>query len=74
MVARNSGNGLTDYMTMYPAYFDLQCTPASVYPIQDITSVVSHFLFFNVLTRFQYLHSNEGSGESHIQIAFPTKS
>jgi len=34
------GNGLTDFTTMFPAYFDLQCTPASVYPIQDINTCI----------------------------------
>jgi carboxypeptidase C (cathepsin A) len=30
------GNGMTDFATMVPSYFDMQCTPASVAPIQDI--------------------------------------
>ena len=31
------GNGLTDFATMIPSYYDMTCTPASVPPIFDIS-------------------------------------
>ncbi|KII86255.1 hypothetical protein PLICRDRAFT_43837 [Plicaturopsis crispa FD-325 SS-3] len=34
------GNGLTDFYTMTAAYYDLQCTPASVAPVLDIATCV----------------------------------
>ncbi|KIM81856.1 hypothetical protein PILCRDRAFT_821215 [Piloderma croceum F 1598] len=34
------GNGLTDFLETFISYFDLQCTPASVYPIQDIKTCI----------------------------------
>jgi len=34
------GNGITDFMETFISYFDLQCTSASVYPIQDIKTCI----------------------------------
>ncbi|KDQ49579.1 hypothetical protein JAAARDRAFT_200740 [Jaapia argillacea MUCL 33604] len=34
------GNGLTDFATMMPSYYDMVCSPASVDPILDISSCV----------------------------------
>ncbi|KAF7975337.1 hypothetical protein HWV62_9779 [Athelia sp. TMB] len=34
------GNGMTDFAGMMLSYFDMQCTPASVHPIQDIASCI----------------------------------
>ncbi|EGN93789.1 hypothetical protein SERLA73DRAFT_171708 [Serpula lacrymans var. lacrymans S7.3] len=34
------GNGMTDYFTMWPSYVDMQCSPASVFPFQSISSCV----------------------------------
>ncbi|KAJ7673619.1 hypothetical protein B0H17DRAFT_875465, partial [Mycena rosella] len=30
------GNGLTDVPTMVPAWVDVQCSPVSIFPVQDI--------------------------------------
>ncbi|PPQ84535.1 hypothetical protein CVT25_007605, partial [Psilocybe cyanescens] len=32
------GNGITDFYTMIPSYYDMACTPASVAPILDIST------------------------------------
>ena len=37
IVVFTKGNGLTDYATMLPSYYDISCTPASVPPILDIS-------------------------------------
>ncbi|PPQ69455.1 hypothetical protein CVT26_002865 [Gymnopilus dilepis] len=34
------GNGITDFYTMAPSYYDIACTPASVEPILDIGTCV----------------------------------
>jgi cathepsin A (carboxypeptidase C) len=34
------GNGLTDFATMLPSYYDMACTPASLPPILDISTCV----------------------------------
>ncbi|KAJ7659263.1 serine carboxypeptidase [Mycena polygramma] len=34
------GNGMTDVPTMMPAWYEMQCTPASVAPVQDIRTCV----------------------------------
>ncbi|KAF8627688.1 hypothetical protein AX15_004297 [Amanita polypyramis BW_CC] len=34
------GNGLTDFTTMIPSYYDMACTPASVPPVLDISTCV----------------------------------
>ncbi|KAF8991372.1 serine carboxypeptidase [Cyathus striatus] len=36
------GNGMTDTVTMYLSYYDMQCTPASVDPVVGIASCVAH--------------------------------
>ncbi|KAF5378632.1 hypothetical protein D9757_009524 [Collybiopsis confluens] len=35
------GNGMTDWETMLPSYYDMACTPASVAPILDISTCVA---------------------------------
>ncbi|KAE9394304.1 alpha/beta-hydrolase [Gymnopus androsaceus JB14] len=35
------GNGITDFETMVPAYYDMACTPASVEPVLDIGTCVA---------------------------------
>ncbi|KAK2459316.1 hypothetical protein APHAL10511_008671 [Amanita phalloides] len=34
------GNGMTDFSTMLPSYYDMACTPASVPPLLDISTCV----------------------------------
>ncbi|KAF8168513.1 alpha/beta-hydrolase [Crassisporium funariophilum] len=34
------GNGITDFFSMIPSYFDMACTPVSVPPILDISTCV----------------------------------
>jgi len=34
------GNGLTDFSTMIPSYYDMTCTPASLPPVLDISTCV----------------------------------
>ncbi|KAJ7055889.1 serine carboxypeptidase [Mycena amicta] len=34
------GNGMTDLLTMFPAWYDLQCTHASIPPVQHIQTCV----------------------------------
>ncbi|KAJ6602827.1 serine carboxypeptidase [Mycena vulgaris] len=34
------GNGMTDVPTMIPAWYEMQCSPASVAPVQDIQTCV----------------------------------
>lgn len=36
-----AGNGLTDFYTMSAAYVEMQCTGASVFPVQTISYVDS---------------------------------
>lgn len=35
------GNGLTDFATMIPSYYEMMCTPASVEPFVDIATCVA---------------------------------
>jgi carboxypeptidase C (cathepsin A) len=35
------GNGMTDFVTMVPSYYDMSCTPASVQPVLDISTCVA---------------------------------
>jgi cathepsin A (carboxypeptidase C) len=34
------GNGLTDFATMIPSYYDMACTPASLPPVLDISTCI----------------------------------
>jgi carboxypeptidase C (cathepsin A) len=36
-----AGNGLTDFATMTPSYYDMQCSGASIPPVSDIAFVLS---------------------------------
>lgn len=54
---------MTDFVTMIPSYFDMQCTPASVYPVQDIAYVILRHIYNIVLTSYQHMYPYEASSE-----------
>ncbi len=41
LIFMNAGNGMTDFSTMIPSYYDMTCTPASLSPVLDIRYVTT---------------------------------